>query len=151
MKAIIQRSGKAKVEINNQIVGKIESGIVILLGITNEDKEKDIEYVVNKIINLRIFENEGKDFEISIKDADKEALVISQFTLYANVNKGRRPDFNEAAKSDIAKPIYEKFIKKLKENGIKVATGEFGADMEVHLNNRGPVTIIIDSHQNQNG
>ena len=145
MKAVIQKSGAAKVKIDEEIAGEIKSGLVILLGITHSDKEEDVEYLVEKIANLRLFSDEDKHFEASILDRQKEALIISQFTLYASCNKGRRPDFNEAAKPDVAKPLYEKFIEKLEEKGIKVATGEFGAMMHVSLTNEGPTTIIIES------
>lgn len=146
MKVVLQKSGPARVEINNKIHGEIKSGIVILIGITHDDTEKDIEYLVEKILNLRVFESEGKYFEKSILEVGEEILAISQFTLYASCRKGRRPDFIEAAKPDIAKPLYDKFIEALKAKGAKVQTGVFGADMQVHLVNQGPITLIIDSH-----
>lgn len=148
MKVVLQKSGPARVEIENKIHGEIKSGIVILIGITHNDNEKDIEYLVEKITNLRIFESEGKYFEKSILEVGEEILAISQFTLYASCRKGRRPDFIEAAKPEIAKPLYDKFIEKLKEKGINVQTGVFGADMQVHLVNQGPITLIIDSKLN---
>lgn len=146
MRAIIQKSGEAKVEIAERLTsGEIKSGLVILLGITHGDTEKDIEYLVDKISNLRLFEDGEKHFEKSLLETTKEALVISQFTLYANCKKGRRPDFNDAAKPEFAKPLYEKFIKTLSSTGLRVATGEFGAMMNVSLVNQGPITIILDS------
>lgn len=145
MKVVLQKSGPARVEIENKVHGEIKSGIVLLIGITHDDTEKDIEYLVEKITNLRIFESEGKYFEKSILEVGEEILAISQFTLYASCRKGRRPDFIEAAKPEIAKPLYDKFIEKLKEKGITVQTGVFGADMQVHLVNQGPITLIIDS------
>lgn len=145
MKAVIQKSGKASVEIDNRINGAINGGLVILLGINNSDSEKDADYLVEKIINLRLFEDSGKHFEKSLQETGKEALVISQFTLYASCDKGRRPDFNEAAKPDHARPLYEKFVEKLRAKGIKVETGEFGAMMKVSLINEGPITIILES------
>ncbi|MCX6734937.1 MAG: D-aminoacyl-tRNA deacylase [Candidatus Peregrinibacteria bacterium] len=148
MKVVLQKSGSARVEIENKIHGEIKSGIVLLIGITHDDNEKDIEYLVEKITNLRIFESEGKYFEKSILEVSEEILAISQFTLYASCRKGRRPDFIEAAKPEVAKPLYDKFIEKLKEKGIKVQTGVFGADMQVHLVNQGPITLIIDSKLN---
>ncbi|MDA1060572.1 MAG: D-aminoacyl-tRNA deacylase [bacterium] len=145
MRAVIQKSGKANVEINNQIHSEIESGLVILVGINNDDTSADIDYLVEKISNLRLFEEGEKHFEKSILDTKKEALIISQFTLYASCEKGRRPDFNQAAKPEIAKPMYQEFINKMKEKGIKVKTGIFGAMMNVTLRNEGPITIIINS------
>ncbi len=147
MKVVIQKSGAAKVEVDKQIVGQINDGLVILLGITHDDDDQDIEYLTEKIINLRLFEESEKYFEKSALEAQKEILLISQFTLYASCKKGRRPDFINAAKPEIAKPLYEKFIKSLENKGIKVATGEFGAMMHVSLVNQGPVTIIIDSKE----
>lgn len=148
MKVVLQKSGPARVEIENKVHGEIKSGIVLLIGITHDDTEKDIEYLVEKITNLRIFESEGKYFEKSILEVGEEILAISQFTLYASCRKGRRPDFIEAAKPEIAKPLYDKFIEKLKEKGLTVQTGVFGADMQVHLVNQGPITLIIDSKLN---
>lgn len=145
MRAVIQKSGKAKVEIENNINGEINDGLVILLGITNDDTEQDLDFMIEKISNLRLFEDGEKHFEKSLLETNKEALVISQFTLYASCKKGRRPDFAEAAKPEIAKPLYEKFIEKLQKKGIKVSTGEFGAMMYVSLTNEGPITIILDS------
>lgn len=145
MKVIIQKSGPASIEIDNKIHSSIDSGLVILLGITNTDTEKDIDYLVEKITNLRLFEEAEKHFEKSLLETGKKALIISQFTLYASCKKGRRPDFNEAAKPEIAKPLYEKFIQKMKENGIAVETGVFGAMMNISLVNLGPITIILDS------
>lgn len=147
MKAVIQKSGSAKVEIAEKIVGQIERGLVILIGITSDDSEQDIEYLAEKISNLRLFEKDGKYFETSLLETGKQALVISQFTLYADCKKGRRPDFNNAAKPEIAQPLYQKFVEKLKEKGLTVETGVFGADMDVTLTNTGPVTIILDSKQ----
>ncbi len=147
MRAIIQKSGPAKVVIEGKVNGKIDEGLVILVGITNTDTEKDIEYLVEKIANLRLFEEGEKYFEKSILESSKKILVISQFTLYASCKKGRRPDFIAAAKPDFAIPVYEKFITSLKEKGLSVETGEFGAMMEVSLVNMGPVTIILDSQE----
>ena len=112
MKAVIQKSGNASVKIEREINGAIEEGLVILLGITTDDNESDVERLVEKIINLRLFEEGDKHFEKSLLETHKQALVISQFTLYASCNKGRRPDFIKAAKPEIAKPLYEKFVEK---------------------------------------
>ncbi len=145
MKVVIQKSGPASVTVDGKVHAEIKRGLVILLGITNDDKKDDIEYLVEKISNLRLFEEAEKHFEKSIIDAKEEALVISQFTLYAGVKNGRRPDFTQAAKPEIAKPIYNEFVARLRAKGLEVQTGEFGAMMEVKLINEGPVTIIIDS------
>jgi D-aminoacyl-tRNA deacylase len=145
MKVVIQKSGPAKVEVDGKITGEINSGLVILLGIHNQDTQEDIEFLVEKIANIRLFENEGKYFDKSILDEKAQALVISQFTLYASTRKGRRPDFASAAKPDIAQALYEQFIQRIEAKGIEVQTGIFGAKMEVSLVNQGPITIIIDS------
>lgn len=145
MKVVIQKSGPANITIDEKTHSSIDSGLVILLGITNTDTEKDIDYLVEKIANLRLFEEGEKHFEKSLLETGKKALIISQFTLYASCKKGRRPDFNEAAKPEIAEHLYEKFIKKMKEKGIAVETGVFGAMMNISLVNLGPITIILDS------
>lgn len=148
MRLLIQKCSKASVEANGKTNGKIGKGLVVLLGIHNSDTEKEIDYLVEKLINVRLFEdkeNKEKYFEKSIIEEGLEILIISQFTLYASCKKGRRPDFVEAAKSEKAKPLYEKFIEKLKEKKVKVESGVFGAEMKVNLINEGPVTIIIDS------
>lgn len=145
MRALIQRTSSAHVEIDGKIIGKIRKGIVILLGITHDDTEKDIDCLVEKIINLRIFPSEKSEFDISILDIKGELLVVSQFTLYSDTKKGRRPDFALAAKPEIAQNLYQIFIEHLKLKNLSVATGQFGALMKVHLVNDGPVTIILDS------
>lgn len=145
MKAVIQKSGPAKVEVDGKVTGRIDKGLVILLGVKPADSSHDVDYLVEKIANLRLFQKGDKDFEESLQENNKEALVISQFTLYASCKKGRRPDFGEAAKADIAEPLYQEFVKKLGKKGIKVETGIFGAEMLVSLVNEGPVTIILES------
>ncbi len=145
MKVVIQKSGPANVKIDKEIHSQIDSGLVILLGINNDDTSKDVKYLAEKISNLRLFEDNEKHFEKSLIETKKEALVISQFTLYASCSKGRRPDFNQAAKPEIAEPLYKEFVGKLKEKGIEVKTGIFGAMMQVSLTNEGPITIIINS------
>lgn len=145
MKAVIQKSGPAKVEIGGETVGKIDEGLVILLGIKPDDNVKDVDYMVEKISNLRLFEEGAKYFEKSIMEVSRQCLVISQFTLYASCKKGRRPDFNEAAKPEVAEPLYDEFVNKLKQAGLEVETGKFGAMMHVSLTNEGPVTIILES------
>lgn len=146
MKAVIQRVKRASVSIENQIYSRIDNGILILLGIIEEDTFEDIKWLVNKLLNLRIFgDSEGK-MNYSVLDVEGSLLVVSQFTLYASTKKGNRPSFIKAAKPDTAIPLYDKFVEYCKEVGdINVQTGSFGADMKIELLNDGPVTIIIDS------
>ena len=146
MKVVIQRVSQSTVIINSKIVAQIQNGLVILLGIEDLDTEDDINWLVGKIINLRIFGDENHVMNLSVKDVGGEIIVVSQFTLHASTRKGNRPSYIKAAKPEIAIPLYEKFIFQLeKEYGKKVQTGDFGADMKVSLINDGPVTIIIDS------
>lgn len=144
MKVLIQRSLESYVSVNKKIVGKINKGLVVFLGITEGDNEKDIDYLVKKILNLRIFNDENGLMNKSILDTNGEILLISQFTLYANTKKGNRPSYIKALKNIEAEPIYNLFIAKLKDK-IKVETGVFGADMQVNIINDGPVTILIES------
>ncbi len=145
MRAHLQRVKNASVTVDGKITGEIEKGILILLGITHEDTVKDIEFLVEKIVNLRIFPGEKSTFDRSLLETGYSALVVSQFTLYADLRKGRRPDFTDAAKPDIAIPLYEAFLASLKKRNIKTEAGIFGAMMEVSLVNDGPVTILLDS------
>lgn len=147
MKLVIQRVKEASVEIEGKINGKINQGFMVLVGITNDDNEEIVDKMVNKLINLRIFEDENEKLNLSLMDVKGEILSISQFTLYANCRKGRRPSFLEAAKPDISKPLYEYFNKSLENNGVHVETGVFGAMMNVSLINEGPTTIILDSKE----
>ena len=147
MKAVIQRAKKASVSIGNETVGTIGKGLAILLGISETDSEEDGKYLADKIANLRIFEDLQGKINLSCLDIKGEFLVISQFTLLADCRKGRRPSFTEAARPEKAIPLYEKFISLLKETGLKVETGEFGASILVEINNEGPVTIILDSKE----
>ncbi len=150
MKAVIQRVSKASVTIEGEKVASINNGLLILLGIVNEDTQEDINWLSNKIANLRIFEDHKDVMNNSLLDIDGEAIVVSQFTLYANTKKGNRPSYIKAAKPDIAIPLYENFVKQLEiDLGKKIQTGQFGADMKVELLNDGPVTIIIDSKQKE--
>jgi D-aminoacyl-tRNA deacylase len=145
MKALIQRVKNAKVQVEGETTGEIKEGILIFLGITHEDSEKDIDYLVEKISNLRIFRDGDRYFEKSLLDVSAEVLIVSQFTLYGSTKKGRRPDFFEAAKPEQAEELYEKFVNKFKEQEVKTETGVFGAMMEVSLINDGPVTLMIES------
>jgi len=145
MRAVIQRVKSARVEVNKRIIGKIDKGILIFLGIGNEDTKKDCEYIAKKIANLRIFEDEKELMNLSLMDIEGSALVVSQFTLWGDCRKGRRPSYMRAARPELAKSMYEYFIDILRETGMEVDTGEFQETMDVHLINDGPVTILLDS------
>ncbi|MBP9499326.1 D-tyrosyl-tRNA(Tyr) deacylase [Acetoanaerobium noterae] len=150
MRAVVQRVKKASVKIQNTsdgdyINGEIDKGLLVFLGITHEDNDKDLDYIADKISGLRIFEDEQGKMNLSIDDIKGEILLISQFTLYGDCRKGRRPGFTDAARPEIAIPLYEKMIETLKLKGIKVEVGIFGADMLVDIQNDGPVTILLDS------
>ena len=145
MRVIVQRSNESKVLVDKKIVGKIDKGLVLLVGFTHNDDIDDIKYIVNKIVNLRIFDDENGIMNQSIKDTNGKILSISQFTLYADTKKVNRPSYINAMKSVTAINMYEKFNTELRNNDIEVQTGIFGADMDVFINNDGPVTIIIDS------
>jgi D-tyrosyl-tRNA(Tyr) deacylase len=146
MKIVIQRVSKASVTIDEMKIASIENGLLILLGIVNEDVQEDINFLVRKIANLRIFNDENEVMNTSLLDIDGEVIVVSQFTLQASTKKGNRPSYIKAAKPEIAIPLYENFIETLEiALGKKVQTGKFSADMKVELLNDGPVTIIIDS------
>ena len=147
MKFVIQRVSNASVEVNKKIVGKINKGFLVLIGITHEDTTEIADAMVKKLINLRVFEDENEKMNLALKDIAGELLLISQFTLYANCKHGNRPDFLNAAKPDYANKLYEYVINKCKEENINVQTGIFGADMKVNLLNDGPVTIILDSEE----
>lgn len=146
MKVVIQRVSKASVTINEKKVADIKTGLLVLLGIVNEDTQEDIDYLVRKTANLRIFNDENGVMNKSLLDIKGDVIVVSQFTLHASTKKGNRPSYIKAAKAAIAILLYEKFISTLeKETSKKVQTGRFGADMKVEILNDGPVTIIIDS------
>lgn len=146
MRAVIQRVSQAKVVVDDNTVGQIGKGFMILLGVHEEDTQADVDYLVGKISKLRVFEDDQQKMNRSIIDVDGKILSISQFTLFADTKKGNRPSFVQAAKPDTAIPLYEAFNEGLRQAGIPVETGIFGADMKCHLVNDGPVTIIIDSH-----
>ena len=146
MRVVIQRVSQASVTINNKKVASIQKGLLILLGIVDDDQQEDIDFLVRKIINLRIFNDANGVMNTSLLDENGEVIVVSQFTLHASTKKGNRPSYIKAAKPEVAIPLYENFVSTLqKEIDAKVQTGEFGADMKVELLNDGPVTIIIDS------
>ena len=145
MKVLVQRSLASSVSINNKIVGKIDKGLVLLVGFTEGDNEEIINKMVKKVINLRIFDDENGVMNKSLLDVNESILSISQFTLYANTKKGNRPSYIEALSGNLASPLYDLFNKKLKEQGVIVETGVFGADMKVSITNDGPITIILES------
>jgi D-tyrosyl-tRNA(Tyr) deacylase len=146
MRIVIQRVSEASVEIEQKIVAQINQGLLVLVGIEEKDNLEDSNWLVSKIVNLRIFADENDVMNLSVKDIDGEIIVVSQFTLHALTKKGNRPSYIKAAKPDIAIPMYEKFVQQLEtELGKKIQTGHFGADMKVALVNDGPVTISIDS------
>lgn len=144
MKLVIQRVKNAKVEVNNKIVGSIEKGFLVLIGITHSDTKDIADYLVKKLCNLRVFEDENGKMNLGLKDTQGELLIVSQFTLYADCTQGNRPSFVEAAKPDFANELYEYFCDECKKNNIKVEKGIFGAEMKVTLVNDGPVTIILE-------
>ncbi len=145
MRALIQRACRATVRVEEQVVGQIDRGLLILLGISDTDGLSDMEYVAEKCVNLRIFEDNQGKMNRSLLDTGGQALVVSQFTLHADTRKGRRPSFNRAAPPDIAKSMYEQFVQRLRTFGIHTETGVFGAYMQVEIHNTGPVTLMIDS------
>ncbi len=147
MRAVVQRVKESKVIVDGKVVGRIGKGLNILLGVGKGDTEEDVKKLVNKILNLRIFENEEGKFYYSLLDIGGEVLVVSQFTLYANLKKGRRPSFEEAEEPKRAKELYERFVEEVRSYGVRVETGVFGAMMEVYILNWGPVTIIVDSKE----
>lgn len=144
MKAVIQRVSSAQVEIDNKINGKIDTGLMVLLGIKEDDDEKIIDWMINKILNLRIFGDDSGKMNLSVKDVSGGILIISNFTLYGNAKKGFRPSYTDAAKPEKAEELYNIFIEKISREEINIQTGIFGASMNVTLVNDGPVTIIVE-------
>lgn len=146
MRLVVQRVLESSVKVNDKIVGQINNGFLVLLGIKTTDTKEDADYLVRKLINLRVFSDENDKMNLALKDVNGELLIISQFTLYGDCKKsGNRPSFTDSAKPDIAIPLYEYFVEECKKQISTVQTGIFGADMKVSLINDGPVTIIIDS------
>lgn len=145
MKIVVQRSKEASVSVMGDIVGKISKGFLLLVGVTHDDTEVDVAYLADKVANLRVFEDETGKMNLSLLDVGGEILSVSQFTLYGDCRKGRRPNFMDAAKPEHAVKIYEAFNAALQDKGISVATGKFGAMMDVNLINDGPVTLILES------
>jgi len=146
LKVVIQRVSSASVTIKSEIVANIQIGLLVLVGIEDEDYQEDINWLSQKIINLRIFGDENEVMNLSVKDIKGDVIIVSQFTLHASTKKGNRPSYIKASKPEIAIPLYEKFIQQMElDLGKKIQTGKFGADMKVSLVNDGPVTIIIDS------
>ena len=145
MKAVIQRVLSASVSVDGKEVGSINRGLLIFIGVAKDDNSADLDYLVKKTVGLRIFKDQDSNMNLSIKDVGGEALVVSQFTLCANTNKGRRPSFTNAAPPEVADSIYQQYCKKLQEENVSVQTGQFGAMMEVKLINDGPVTILLNS------
>lgn len=145
MRALIQRVSSSKVVVSGKVVGSIGRGFNVLIGIAKDDTLEDVLYIKDKILNLRIFEDENEKMNLSLKDIKGEILAISQFTLYGDCRKGRRPNFMNAMAGEYAKKLYDELVLELKKSNLKVETGIFGADMKVDIQNDGPVTILIES------
>jgi len=145
MRVVVQRVKKAKVEVDNEVVGVIEQGLLVFLGVHLDDRPEETQWLVNKLINLRCFQDKDGKMNLNLKDIEGQALIISQFTLYANCTRGRRPDFIQTAPPETAEKIYDKFVAEVKQELGSVQTGQFGAYMHVSLINDGPVTFVIDS------
>lgn len=148
MRAVVQKVARASVSVDGEVLGKINQGFLVLLGIFKEDTQADLDYIYKKVTGLRIFEDENDQMNLSLKDVGGQLLVVSQFTLYGDARKGRRPSFIDAARPEVAIPLYEDFLKRAKEDGFFCQSGKFGAHMEVELVNDGPVTILLDSFKN---
>lgn len=144
MRVVLQRVNSASVEVENQIVGKIEKGLLIFLGISKDYSEEKLNWMVDKVLKMRLWKSEEKGFDLSVRDIKGEILVVSQFTLFGETNKGTKPNFVKAGEYNKSEQIYNQFILKLKESGLKIESGEYGAMMKVNLENDGPVTLIIE-------
>ncbi|MCC6145253.1 MAG: D-tyrosyl-tRNA(Tyr) deacylase [Candidatus Hydrogenedentes bacterium] len=147
MRAVIQRVSEASVTVEGEVTGHIGRGLLVLLGVELEDTEDDAAYLADKTAGMRIFSDAASKFNLSLRDVDGGVLVISQFTLHGDCRKGRRPSFTQAARPEHAVPLYESFVQRLRAEGLPVATGVFGAHMDVHLVNDGPVTLLLDSRK----
>ena len=147
MRTVFQRVTRAQVSIDDKVTGSICKGLVVFVGIRSEDNDSDLQWLAEKIVHLRVFEDEDGKMNRSLTDIGGEMLIISQFTLYGDCRKGRRPGFSTAAPPSIAEPYYQKFIREVETKGIQVATGTFQADMQVELVNDGPVTLLLDSEK----
>lgn len=148
MRAVVQRVSRGQVTVDGEVVGQIGRGYVVLLGVSKEDTAEAADYMAEKVAGLRVFEDEAGKLNLSVQDVGGEVLAVSQFTLYGDVRKGRRPGFDRAGRPELAEPLYERFVAKLREYGITVATGRFQTHMHVELVNDGPVTILLDSEKN---
>lgn len=145
MRSIVQRVSQASVTVENKVISEINKGLLVFLGVGNEDEEEDLDYLVSKTLGLRIFEDENQKMNLSLEDIQGDLLVVSQFTLYGDARKGRRPSFTDSAPPEKGELFYEKFLDKCREKGIDPKSGVFGGDMKVSLINDGPVTIMLDS------
>ena len=145
MRAVVQRVSEARVRVDSEVVGEIQAGLLVFLGVGREDTEKDVDFLAGKIAGLRIFPDEAQKMNLSLLDAGGAMLVVSQFTLHGDCRKGRRPAFIAAAPPEQAEPLYERFVAQVEKLGLRVAAGRFGAMMEVELVNDGPVTLLLDS------
>lgn len=150
MRAVIQRVEQASVSVENEVLGSIDKGFLVLLGVSDSDTEADLDYMIKKITNMRIFKDENDKMNLALKDVDGQLLIVSQFTLFADTKKGNRPSFIEAGAPDFSKKMYLEFIRRCRALGFKTQEGEFGADMKISLINDGPVTITLDSIQRPN-
>lgn len=148
MRAVIQRVSRAQVKVSGNVVAEIGPGLLVFLGVGKEDNFADAEYLLEKIVNLRIFADQAGKFNLSLLDCGGEMMVVSQFTLYADCRQGRRPSFTVAAPAEMARPLYEHFLERARQKGLQVATGIFQAHMEIELTNSGPVTILLDTSKN---
>ena len=145
MRAVVQRVESSKVEVDNKVIGEIGKGINLLVGISKEDTKEDIDYIVRKVLGMRIFEDENEKMNFSLQDIDGELLLISQFTLYGDCRKGKRPDFMKSQGGEAAKELYNELVEAFKKEVPNLQIGEFGADMKVEIINDGPVTLLLES------
>ena len=148
MRAVLQRVTDATILVNNELVASIPQGLLVYLGVERDDGEKELNYMVRKVAQMRLFSDEDGKMNLSVSQLGQSVMVVSQFTLCADLNKGNRPSFNPAAEPDVARSLYEQFIEKLRELNLAVVSGIFGASMQVSYTNEGPVTIILDSREN---